>query len=266
MPDGMPRLLHSTFSYPFGTLNSDSVLRIGPDRVAHVEYEPAPTPVMPLRMFGYRWALMNKYEKDVLVQHVVVLHRAGFKAHRDPVVRQFWPSVRVVNLQELNPGLLLSDVSLAPLASLGRGSPDERAANFGEAIRIIRARGGARVGELLQYAMVLARITLSTSIIERIVEEESMDETVAFAAGQVMLETRPGRALKRAIREEGREEGQAETRQQLLAVLLRDRFGDHAEISAIARELAGWPDTAKAVHAITTAMGLRELGEAIQRG
>jgi hypothetical protein len=41
--------------------------------------------------------------------------------------------------------------------------------------------------------------------------------------------------------------------------MLSERFGEHADLPAIAHRLAGWPDVQTAVHAIITAAGPAEL-------
>jgi hypothetical protein len=68
---------------------------------------------------------------------------------------------------------------------------------------------------------------------------------------EIFRDTEVGRALH----QEGREEGRVE----LLSDLLRDRFGDHPNIPAVAHRLATGPNATTAVHAISTAATLEDL-------
>jgi hypothetical protein len=127
-------------------------------------------------------------------------------------------------------------------------------------LRVIRTQGGNRTRELMEFAQVLATIRLDTPTIEEIVKEAGM--TVESIAG-LFRETEFGQLLvnegRTEGRNEGRTEGRTEGREALLTALLRDRFGDQPGLAAAAHRLAGWPDAAVALHAVTAAADLDDL-------
>jgi hypothetical protein len=56
-PNGAPELLPASFPSPGQTLHADLVLRVGPDQLAHVEYERRPTGNLVARMHAYLGAI-----------------------------------------------------------------------------------------------------------------------------------------------------------------------------------------------------------------
>lgn len=69
-------------------------------------------------------------------------------------------------------------------------------------------------------------------------------------------------AFGEALVQQGLEQGLERGREQLLTVLLQERFGSHPRIPAVARRLTGWPDASSAVHAITVAASVDDLSTA----
>jgi hypothetical protein len=181
-------------------------------------------------------------------------------------VTGFQLDLNVVYLRDLEPATLLKDPSLAPLAALGRGSPSERAAAYGQALRLIQRQGGTRAHELTEFATLLGAITLDTLIMGKIAEEVGViDEVIA----ELFDESGTGAGLVQRGLDRGRvegiaedtEKGLAEGRERILTALITDRFGFAPEISAIAHRLAGWSDAA-AIHAVTHAQSLEQLARA----
>ncbi len=265
--EGPPEILPTSFASSGRTLTADLLLRTGPGRLVHLEYERRASAYLTIRMLGYRWAIMKRYRTDRLSQHVIVLGQGLIRGHDDPDQEGFMLVLNAVYLRDQDPEPLLAEISLAPLAALGRGRPDQRARYLARAIQLIVQTAGVRSSELLEYAIVLATITLKLSTIVEIVEEADM--TVESFAGEILLETKWGRSFRQEAeaqgreqgratgleegREEGREAGREEAREELLAILLRDRFGARPEIEAVAHRLAGGLEPAAAVRAITTA-------------
>jgi hypothetical protein len=182
--------------------------------------------------------------------------------HDDPGRRGFWLDLDVHYLRDLDPAVLLETPVLAPLAPLGRGSPEERARAYANAIRVIQKEGGSRTEDLLDFASCLAMITLDGRLVDRIVEEVGM---TVESVTEFYRDTILGHALQDLGRQEGRQEGRAEGieqgRERLLADLLEDRFGPDPAVGSIAHRLAGWPGAAVA-HAINTATSLEDLTRA----
>jgi hypothetical protein len=120
---------------------------------------------------------------------------------------------------------------------------------------LIRQHGADQVSRLLGFASDLATIRLDITTIRQIVKEAGMNTKVV---AEIFRDTEVGRVLHEEGRTEGREEGQQEARERLLSLLLRERFGDHPSVPAIARHLTAQPEAA-ALHAISAAATLDEL-------
>jgi hypothetical protein len=263
---GQPQTL--TTSFPIVTLAADLLLRVGPARLAHVEYVRRATGDLVTRMLGYRWAISRDHPGDQLSQHIVVLGGGRVRGHDHPARTGFLLDLKILYLRELDPATLLASPSLAPLAALGRGSPSDRAEACTEALRLIGTSGGIRAEGLVRCTTVLATITLNTPTIWKIVEEVGMAvESIAelfrdTAFGQALVQQGREQGLERGMAR-GMEQGMEQGREQLLVALLEDRFGSHRVIPALARCLTGWADAGSAVHAITTAASLEELSSAL---
>jgi hypothetical protein len=253
LPSGIPEILPTSF--PVTTKSADLLLRVGSDRLAHIEYARHATADLVPRMLGYRSLFMLAHHHDLLVQHVIVLGDGRVRGHDQPTTQRFWLDLNVVYLRELDPSRCLVNASMAPLAALGRGSPDDRAQAYSEALTKIYKEGGPRVGELLTWTTVLATITVDPIIMRKIVEEVGMtvEDTTELFKGLVW-----GQTLITSAREEGLEQGV----EQSLVVRLEERFGSDTDVRAIAHRLALWPDAASAFRAITAASSLADLADA----
>jgi hypothetical protein len=117
---GRPEVLPSVFSP--GILTADLLLRVGPGRLAHVEYVRRASSDLAVRMLGYRWAVMREREGELLSQHVIVLGEGWVRGHDDLEQNGFRLDLNVIYLREVDPAGWLQNPSLAPLAALGRGS------------------------------------------------------------------------------------------------------------------------------------------------
>jgi hypothetical protein len=141
------------------------------------------------------------------------------------------------------------------LAAFGRGTPDQRAEAYRQAVLLIWQKGGDRWPELVEFATLLGSITLDTLVMHKIIEEVGMSNAVWLA--DFFRDTSFGTDLVK----QGREEGRGEGREELLASLLSNRFGTQAEIAEIAHRLAGWPESS-AIDAAMTAKSLDQLAKA----
>jgi hypothetical protein len=255
---GLPEVLSASFTYPVGSLYADLVMRVGPGRLAHVEFErQLSAEEMVARMMGYRGVIQRRHRQEVLEQYLIVLGGGRVVEFIDPVLSWFWRRLGVVFLRDLDPELFLHGPSLAPLAVLGRGSSRVRARAFGRALAVIRDEGGERAAELRTFAITLAGITLDPATINRIVKEAEMTPNEYVA--KLLWHGSYGDALREHARQEGRQEGAAEGRVRLLVALMQDRFGPQADAPAVAERLVRRLDDAEAVHAVTTATDLADL-------
>jgi hypothetical protein len=242
-------------------IKADLLLRTGPGRLMHVEYETTPEAGLVERMLDYRIRMMREYPGHRLTQYVVVLGSGTVIGFDDQERYGFTVDVRAVYLRDHEPAEFLNDVLLAPFAVLARGSPAEREQALAAAIRFLRDCDDPRARTQLQVLDGLAGIVLDRSVVERIEKENSMSIEPLV---QFYLDTEVGQRLKDLGRDEGRmtglaeghlsglAEGREQARERLLLALLRTRFGDRPEVRPAAVWLSRWDEEA-AVNAITTA-------------
>ncbi|WP_088281346.1 hypothetical protein [Kineosporia sp. A_224] len=248
--DGAVPVLASRF--PSGDLDADLLVRVGPGRLLHVEYQRRGEAGLARRMLRYRGAVMDAYPQDDLEQVVVVLGDGLVDSVDSPVDGGFRLGCRAVYLRDVAPELLLATPASAPLAVLGRGTPDERAVALGRALRTIRDGGGDRTVELLDAAAVLATIRLHPVTIEKIRREAGMTvESIADFYEQTDF----GRLIQDRAREQGIEQGI----EQALTVALVERFGIRPETAGVAHRLAAGTDLATAMHTVMTAQAFEDL-------
>jgi hypothetical protein len=191
-------------------------------------------------MLVYRGLILREHPSQRLTQYVIVLGDGRVRSHPD--LRDLEARLTVIYLRDLDPATLLSHPGLVPLAVLGHATPEQRVQVFTDSVRLIRHHGGPRLPENLEFAGLLASIRLDPTTIERIIEEAGM---TAESIAEFFRPTKTAQLLLN----EGREEG----RTGVLVYLLRDRFGDHPDLTAVAHQLATWPDASTAVRAITDA-------------
>jgi hypothetical protein len=279
--DGAPVVLSASFSYPVGSLNADLVMRVGPDRLVHVEYERRLSAnEMVARMVGYRGVIQRRHQGEVLTQYLVVLRGGRVRGFIDPVLSWFWRRLGVIFLRDLDPEVLFSIPDLVPLAVLARGTPEELLLR---SLAMIRKRGDGRGGELHASAITLAELKLSKDAITRVLEEVEM--TPEEHVGNLLWQTKRAerwkekvteqlkeqvtqqvteelkeqvtqqvtQQLKEQVKQEFLAEALQKGREQLLISVIEDRFGPHSEASEVAHRLLARSGDAGAVQVITGA-------------
>ena len=223
-------------SLPAATQYPDLLVSVGPGRLVQVEFERRPRSDLPLRLLEYRARIMRRNPGCSLGQHVVVLAGGQVSTElRDG--DHFFCRTSVTYLRDHDPDELLTDVSVAPLASLGRVAPPRgRAQVLRSALEMIGARAAPdRVSDLAAVAIVLAGIHLDPDTIEQARKEAGMP---------ISLEgTVAGRILRQRAEARGRVEGEARGRVEgevaVIERLLTSRFGIDRRTAAVARRLVG---------------------------
>jgi hypothetical protein len=249
---GAPELISASFASPQGVGHTDALLRVGPDRLAHLEYQCRAVNDLVARLWVYLGAIMSWHPEAQITQYVLVLGKGTVEEPSDETKRDFWKRVVVIFLREMDPAVFLSEVNLSPMAVLARGSLEERTEVFRTALISIQKENPPRLDNLLDYAATLARITLDKAKVRKITDEVVMsDVMVQEFAGEIFSETEWGRALERKGVRAGHE--------RTLGLVLKDRFGDRPGLLDVASRLSRWPDDAAAVHAIFSAGSLEEL-------
>jgi len=246
--EGPTQILSGSFSA--ATLYADLLVRVNPRQLIHVEYIRSPAPDMAVRMIGYRAQIMRYHPNLQVSQYAIVLGEGRVRSADDPE-NGFQLGLRTIYLRECDPELFLTVPGLAPLAVLARGDQATRARSLASAVNLIQSQPGPQQSQLLEAAAVLATIRLDGPTIDVIRRESGMSvESIA----DFYSETEVGRELLNRGLEQG-----LELSAQMIAALLRDRFGDQPQIAEITDRLVHGPDPASAARAITRAETLSEL-------
>jgi len=221
---------------PAHTIHADLVVALSSGGVVHMEYVMDATPDLDLRMVDYRVRLRRRDRTGSVRQFVLALGDVDVpERYTDVDEGMLTCSWTVVRTRDINPARMLAFPSTAPLAALGRGTADERAAALTAAADLILAvPDPERRTRLLAAATTLASIVLSADTIDSALKEATMPVPVR--------DTPLGRLLLDEGREEGREEGRRFESTRLTALMLRRRFGLDPRIDGIAEALAELPD------------------------
>ena len=250
-PGETPQMLGGRF--PGRVLEADLLVRTGPRRLLHVEYQLRAEPGLAVRMLRYRAAVATSYPDDELVQVVVVLRHGRLDSIDSGEADGFRLGCRVVRLSDLAPDLLLRDPLTAPLAVLGRGDTATRVRAFGRALGIIGALGpGDTAAELAEVASVLATVRLSPRTIEKIGREAgvTIDDIVDFY-GQTFIAD--------IFKEQGKAQGIEQGKTEGVRALVVERFGERAEVDDVVRRLAAGDDLSAAFRAVLKAEAFEDL-------
>ena len=250
-----PGTIRLSEALPSATQYADLLVGAGPARLAQVEFVRRPSPSLPVRMLEYRARIMRLEPTARLHQHVVVLAGGTVRDELSDGDR-FFARFEVTYLRRQDPDELLSQVALAPLASLGAVKRSrDRPAILRRALDVIHAGAAPeQARRLVDVAAVLAAIHLDAATIEAVGREAAMPISLEGTdAGRVIAQR--GRAKGR---DEGRVEGRNEGESAVLAELLTARFGTDERIPLLARRLAEAGEKA-AVAAVLAASSLDDL-------
>jgi hypothetical protein len=246
-----PGTVRLSEALPSATQYADLLVGAGPGQLAQVEFVRRPARDLAARMLEYQARIMRLEPTAGLRQHVVVLAE-GVVVNELADGDRFFARFEVTYLREESPTWLLSQVGLAPLASLGRvARASDRPQILREALEVIR-RGATpeRARHLVDVAAVLAAIHLDAATIEAVGREAAMP---------ISLEgTEAGKVIAQRGRAKGLAEGRSDGESAVLAELLTARFGADERIPGIAGRLAGLDEKA-AVDAVLAADSLDEL-------
>jgi hypothetical protein len=236
-------------AFPGRTHYADLLVDLGPDRLAHIEFVTTATADLGIRMLEYRARIMSQDSRS-LSQHVLVLGD-GTAPSRVEDGRQLRMTMNVVHLRDQDPWVLLDDVSLAPLAVLGRvGDVSERIDVLRATFRLLAdVQDLDRRSELAEITMVLASIRL---------DEDTIDDIAKEAGMPINLE---GTQAGRSIEARGEARGQVRAAREVLAALLRHRFEGDERVREVASGLAGLPKD----EAIGLAMSAESLDDILAR-
>ncbi|MBK6872088.1 MAG: Rpn family recombination-promoting nuclease/putative transposase [Kineosporiaceae bacterium] len=258
-----PGTVRLSEALPSATQYADLLVGTGPGRLAQVEFIRRPARNLPIRMLEYRARIMRLEPTARLYQHVVVLAGGDVENELTDGDR-FFTRFDVTYVRRQDPDELLSQVALAPLASLGAVQRTrDRRVILRRALQVIHdGAAPEQARRLVDVAAVLAAIHLDAATIEEVGREAAMPISLEGTdAGRVIAQRgrTEGRDEGRVEgRVEGRLEGRAEGESAVLAELLTARFGADDRIPHLARRLAAAGEKA-AVSAVLAAATLDAL-------
>jgi hypothetical protein len=262
--DGQAETLSPVFAAEKRT--ADLLLRVSKNRLLHVEYIRNPRADLFARMVGYRAHIMRRYQGMSLFQVAIILGRGRLRTWDDPEAG-FSLGLKIIHLNEQDPQEFLSRPGLAALAELAKGDLTTRAESAVAALKVIQTLPEERHQGLREAMLALATITLNPSTINLIGKETGMSiqSLVKFYRqtdiGQGILEQGVQQGVQQGLEQgvqQGLEQGVQQGQVRLLAALIRDRFGDDDQITAIAGLLAQIPEETS-VHILNGATSLNDL-------
>jgi hypothetical protein len=213
-------------------LRADLLIHAAPNRLIHVEFETRPDGTIGVRMFHYASMTLRLNKNCRLEQHVLVLGPTGNPPgvwEQDGVRVEY----KVHKLREKDPEVMLASLGMAPFAVLGR------AENNGEARIRLLSRALTRIWQadaaedyrdnLMYVASTFAEIYLSGDQVDVAWKESK----VPYASKADFVESRYLRNHINKRCDETRKETEAE----MLAAVLRKRFGDASDLASVAARL-----------------------------
>ena len=191
--------------------------------ILHIEFQTTPKDDVPFRMADYRLRLHRRFPNKQI--HQVVIYLRKTKSHLVWQTSFELPELihryNVIRLWEVPTEQLLTSSGLLPFAVLSQtDNPVEVLQQVAQEIEGISDR--AEKSDIMATAAILAGLVLDRMVINRLLREEIMKESVIYQDIQARGEAR-GEARGIAIgRQEGRQEGEIF----LILRLLKRRFGE----------------------------------------
>jgi predicted transposase/invertase (TIGR01784 family) len=190
--------------------------------VLHIEFQTEPKPDIPFRMADYRLRVYRRYPEKRMYQVVIYLKPTSSElvyqeSFTIPGMRH---EFQVIRLWEQPEELFCQARGLLPLAVLSQSEDRQRTLRE-VAQRIEGMEEQREQSNLAASTAILAGLVLEKEVIERLLRQEIMRESVIYQ--EIKAEGRAeGRAEGKA---EGRTEGKREEGVAFVLRLLRKRFG-----------------------------------------
>jgi hypothetical protein len=233
------------------SMEADLVVRVAPDRLAHVEYIQDPRRAAAIKMVAYRGQLMRIHPGCSIKQYAVVVSD-GRLPSVDDLPAGFALGLTTIYLRDLDPAKSLAYPSLGALAVLGRGDVETRARALRKATQGIQGYETEQQVRLMESLTTLATLRLDPPTVDQVMEEAREDNNMTVES---VAEFYSHTTMGHEIRRKGQEQGSA----RVLTALMQSRFGDHDQIPIIAQHLAQSSDEETSVRAVTEANSLDDL-------
>lgn len=203
-------------------IRADSLILLqSEDLVLHIEFQTIPKPEIPFRMLDYRLRLHRLHPQKEVHQVVIYLRPTSSILVKQEVfeLEQTRHKFKVIRLWEVESEELLQAPGLWPFAVLGQAANRE-AVLRDVASRIEGLRKRRDQSNLAASTAILAGLILEKGVIQRILREEIMEESVIY------------QEIKAAGLEEGRQQGLQQGLQQEANLILRQLNRRLGQVSA----------------------------------
>ena len=192
-------------------IRADSLIFLQSEElILHIEFQTQPDKDIPFRMLDYRIRGYRLYPQKEMTQVVIYLRETGSDLTQQTIfeLRETRHKFQVIRLWEVPCDVLLESKGLLPFAVLGKTSNRENILRqISQQIEEIPDR--REKSNVTASTSILAGLVLSKDIIQRLLREDIMKESVIY----------------QEIKTEGRQEGEAN----LIIRLLTRRFGQLSE-------------------------------------
>ncbi len=180
-------------------IRADSLIFLeSEDLVLHIEFQTDPKEDIPFRMLDYRLRVHRRYPNKQMYQVVIYLRKSNSELAQQTVFElpQTRHEFNVIRLWEVDYSELLTAPGVWPFAVLGKGG-DNEAVLRDVANRIDNITDQTEQSNLAASTAILAGLILEKTLIQRILREDIMKESVIY------------QEITASAKQEGRLEGEA---------------------------------------------------------
>ena len=163
-------------------IRADSLIFLqSEDLVLHIEFQTEPKQDIPFRMADYRLRVYRRYPNKEMQQVVIYLRKSNSELVQQQVFElgRTRHEFEVIRLWEVNYAELLQAPGVWPFAVLGKGG-DREAVLRDVANRIEQVRDQTEQSNLAASTAILAGLRLNKGLIQRILREDIMKESVIY--------------------------------------------------------------------------------------
>ncbi|EAM52886.1 Rpn family recombination-promoting nuclease/putative transposase [Crocosphaera watsonii WH 8501] len=196
-------------------IRADSLIFLqSEDLVLHIEFQTDPKEDIPFRMLDYRLRVHRRYPNKQMYQVVIYLRKSNSELVQQTVFElpQTRHHFNVIRLWEVDYSELLTAPGVWPFAVLGKGG-DNEAVLRDVAKRIDKISDQTEQSNLAASTAILAGLLLEKKLIQRILREDIMKESVIY------------QEITASAKLEGRLEGKLEEAANLVLRQLNRRLG-----------------------------------------
>ncbi|MDJ0662324.1 MAG: Rpn family recombination-promoting nuclease/putative transposase [Crocosphaera sp.] len=212
-------------------IRADSLIFLQSEElILHIEFQTQPDKDIPFRMLDYRIRGYRLYPQKEMTQVVIYLRETGSDLTQQTIfeLRETRHKFQVIRLWEVPCDVLLESKGLLPFAVLGKTSNRENILRqISQQIEEIPDR--REKSNVTASTSILAGLVLSKDIIQRLLREDIMKESVIYQEIEEQGKRKGREEGRQEGRQEGREEGRQEGEAKLIIRLLTRRFGQLSE-------------------------------------